>query len=216
MRKKLIMTYSCILCFGVIFFLGGCAAGNKYSYHNVSANITASGDKTIGVATHDQREYVLSGKKSPDFIGLQRGGFGNPFDVSTASGRSLAEDMTKTISSSLSNKGFKTIPVIVLPSDNANTVLAKLKATPSELFVLFTLNEWKSDSLTSVTLIYDVTLKVYNKMGVLLAEKSLKGRDYLGEISGIRLTYAKKAVPDAFKQKIEELFNNPDITNALR
>ena len=63
--------------------IAGCAAGNQYDYSgsDLALPITGSGD--IGVAVLDVRPYVLNGDKKPDFVGLQRGGFGNPFDVSS-------------------------------------------------------------------------------------------------------------------------------------
>ena len=75
----------------------GCAAGNRHAYHETVAVLQASGSKTIAVATHDEREYVRSGHKRPNFVGLQRGGYGNPFNVTTASTHPLAQDMTDAI-----------------------------------------------------------------------------------------------------------------------
>ena len=63
----------------VAVLLTGCAIGNRYAYQSVVANPQLSGTTAVGVATHDQREYVRSGSKDPQFVGLQRGGYGNPF-----------------------------------------------------------------------------------------------------------------------------------------
>jgi hypothetical protein len=40
----------------------------------------------LAVAVHDERSEVASGDKNPAFVGLLRGGYGNPMDVRTASG----------------------------------------------------------------------------------------------------------------------------------
>lgn len=194
----------------------GCAVGNKYSYHNTVANIQASGSKTVSIATHDQREYILSGRKHPDFVGLQRGGYGNPFNVSTESEKPLAEDMTKTIAASLSGKGFKAVPIMVSHSENEVAAVDKLNASLGEILILLILNEWKSDTATNVALIYDVTLKVYDNAKNPLTEKSLKGRDDLKGDFWNPPAYAKEHVPKAFKQKIEELFNSPEIIKTLQ
>lgn len=61
----------------------GCAVGNRYAYHTVVVDPSISGRSRVSVATHDQRAYVVSGNKDPQFVGVQRGGFGNPFDVRT-------------------------------------------------------------------------------------------------------------------------------------
>jgi hypothetical protein len=38
---------------------------------------------------------------------LQRGGFGNPFNVKTESGKALAEEMSTALASELEGNGFK-------------------------------------------------------------------------------------------------------------
>jgi len=202
----------------VIFSIltGGCAAGNKYTYHDAVAGITARGTKTVSVATHDRRGYVVDGSKSPDFTGLQRGGFGNPFDVSTGSGKALAEDMTAVMSASLAKSGFKAVPVTVLHSEDQAAVMEKLKKSGGESLLLLTLKEWKSDTYTNVGLIYDVTLKVFDRGGSPVAEKNLKGEDNLGGSAWNPPAHARKAVPEAFGKKIEELFNAPEIAGSLR
>ena len=71
---------------------GGCAVGNTHAYSTILANPTLAGTSAVNVATHDRRDSVQSGEKSPDFVGLQRGGFGNPFNVKTTGGRPLADE----------------------------------------------------------------------------------------------------------------------------
>lgn len=68
----------------------------------------AHGTITVAVATHDQRPYVVGGNKKPNFVGLSRGGYGNPFDVVTVSGNPLADGFSESISRSLAARGFKT------------------------------------------------------------------------------------------------------------
>ncbi len=86
--------------------LAGCAIGNKYDYGAAIATIYAETDKSVSATVIDQRPYVLSGSKSPSFVGLQRGGFGNPFDVKTKSGRGLAEDLTDVLVRALDAQGI--------------------------------------------------------------------------------------------------------------
>jgi len=196
-----------ILIFSIL--TSGCAIGNKYAYHDMVAGINATGTKTVSIATHDQRRYVVDGEKTPDYVGIQRGGYGNPFDVSTESGKALAEDMTAVMSASLARNGFKAVPVTVLHSENPTAVMEKLKKSGGELLLLLMLNDWFSDTYYNVGLRYDVTLKIFDKDGSPVAEKTLGGEDNLGGD-------ARKAAPDAFAIKIEELLNAPEITKALR
>ncbi len=194
----------------------GCAVGNKHNYSNVVADLRASGSSSVSVATHDQRPYVVSGEKPPQFVGLQRGGFGNPFSVSTLDDKPLADDITRDITASLAKKGFHAIPVIVLPSDSGETVLQKSKAAAAERSIIVTLLEWKTDTYSNVALLYDVSLSVYAKDGQQLAQKNIKGRDNLGGSAWNPPAHAKQAVPVALRQKLEELLNSPEISKTLQ
>ncbi len=199
----------------VILFTSGCAVGNKHRYNDVVANIDTGDSISIGVATHDHREYVVNGKKNPDFVGLSRGGYGNPFDVRTLSGRSLAEDITETISASLSNRGYEAIPVIVANSEDHAAVIEMLKKTGAKRLILLKLEEWKSDTYTNTALIFDIKLHVFDQTGQVLAEKQLNGRDNLkGNIINPP-EHARNVIPRAFQGKIEQLLNDPSVSKAL-
>ncbi len=198
----------------IVGLLTGCVVGQKYNYNSIVGDFSVSGNKPIGVATHDQRPYVLSGTKGPDVVGVLRGGYGNPFNVTTESGHPLADDMTEVIASSLSKKGFKADIIVTSHKDSTESVLEKLKATQGEKLVLLTLYEWRSNSFMNTGLYYDANLKIFDKNGKTLAESNIKGEDNLGGSFDI-VSYSKAAVPEAFKKKIEELFNNPNIANAL-
>ena len=194
----------------------GCAVGNRHRYDSVTAHINMSGDRTVAAATHDQREYVRTGDKSPTFVGLQRGGYGNPFDVNTASGEALATDMTNSIVSSLAAKGFRTTAVIVTPEASEKVALEKLRETSAERLLLLTLLEWKTDTFNNTALTYDVSLKVFDQNGSELARKTIQGRDHLGGSFWNPPSHAKKVVPSAFAQKLEILFSDPEIERSLR
>jgi hypothetical protein len=194
----------------------GCAVGNRHRYDSVTVDINMSSERNVAAATHDQRPYVRLDDKSPTFVGLSRGGYGNPFDVNTASGEALATDMTNSILSSLAAKGFRATAVIVTPEASEKVALEKLQETGAERLLLLTLLEWKSDTFEGTALIYDVSLKVFDQLGSELARKALQGRDDLGGSFWNPPGHAKKVVPSAFAQKLEILFSDSEIERALR
>jgi hypothetical protein len=86
----------------MVVSLSGCAVGQKFSYDNITINLGSAGAiGNFSIAVLDFREYVKSGNKSESFVGLSRGGFGNPFDVETRSGSALASEMAAAIAASL-------------------------------------------------------------------------------------------------------------------
>src|SRR5512147_336665 len=93
-------------------FAQGCAVGNKYNFADTRADLQVSGSRqvNVAVATLDKREVVVSGECAPTYVGMQRAGFGNPWRVNTQSGQPLADDITKAVSESLTQKGFTALP----------------------------------------------------------------------------------------------------------
>ena len=198
----------------VAMVASGCAVGNRYAYHTVVANPQVSGTTAVGVATHDQREYVRSGSKPPQFVGVQRGGFGNPFDVRTAEDKPLAEAMTTALVNTLAKRGFRAQPVVIAPSVTPAEARQQVIAAGADRALLLTLREWKSDTAIRVGLSYDVGLAVLDRTGAVLAEKQLQGRDNLG--AATLPSQVGEMVSAAFKTKLEQLLDDPAIAAALR
>lgn len=210
--KKMRIGYVLLL---ALVFATGCAVGNRHAYHNVNVDFSGDGSGKVAVATHDQRDYVVSGEKDPTFVGLQRGGFGNPFNVSTASGKSLADDFTGTVASALNARGFKTVPVMVSYSDSTDDVRKALKNTNAGRSILIMLNHWKSDTYQNTGLAYNLKMEVLDQQGKTLAEKSISGDDDLKGSAWNPPAHARKVLPKAYKSKLESLLNSKEITNAL-
>ena len=204
----------CIVILAVSLY--GCAFGNKHAYHDAAIDYRGEGSAKVGIATFDHRVYVLSNDKDPDFVGLQRAGFGNPYDVTTESGRSLAEDITTSLVNALAKKGFAARPVLVSSTDSIDAAILALTAHGSDRSILLMLSEWKTDTYNRTGLYYDVTLMVLDESGNMLAERSIGGKDNLGGSVWNPPGHAKKAVPLAFKEKMEELLNNNEVLQALK
>jgi len=188
----------------VAVWLGGCAFGQKITYSNTTADVDAAGNKTVGVATLDQRPYVLSGNKKPSFVGLSRGGYGNPFDVETPKGAPLADEISESVSRSLAERGFKSSVVKVTPSQSRRAALEALTKTGAERLVLISLKEWKSDKFWRTSLIQDVSVQVMDAGGTELAKANFTSDEVVGD------------VPMAFRSKIEAWFADPKIVEALK
>jgi hypothetical protein len=182
---------------GVVgFILGGCAVGQKFSYQSVSVPMSRVASAVpVAIAVQDKRPYVLSHNKPESFVGLMRGGFGNPFDVNTSSGQPMALEMREAIVSGMRAKGIDVKAVNVSPEDGPDKVQRALIATGAGKLVLVTLSEWKSDTMIGTELIYDAMLVVMNQKGEELARVRSNGRDNVGPSP-------HSSVPPAFARKI--------------
>lgn len=83
----------------------GCAFGQRQSFANVQVAVNHRGTTTIAVAAQDRRPYVVNGEKSVTYVGTQRGGFGNPFDVTTKSDAPALQDTVPTPEAQLLPEG---------------------------------------------------------------------------------------------------------------
>lgn len=197
------------------FAITGCAVGNKHSY-TMGPDLTAQGTLSVAVAAQDLRPYVVTSEKTPNFVGLQRGGFGNPFDVTTESGRPLADDFSAAIAASLSRRGFKSTAVSVPPSGIAVDARALAARSGAERLALVSIAEWKSDTYQNTALMYELVLRVYDARGNELATSRVGGRDNLGGSAWNPPDHAKGAVPVAYRKKLEELFSAEAVVRSLR
>lgn len=194
--------------------LGGCAVGNHQQYNGVVPALQVSGQKSVAVAVADNRPYVVNGDKDPDFVGLQRGGFGNPFDVRTDSRKPLATDITDNIVAALKQRGLVAEPVTVKPGTPVAAVVTA--AAGKDRVLVLELLEWKSDTYTNTALVYNVTANVCDAAGKPLAMVTKQGDDDLGGNLMDPPGHAKDAVPPAVKAILESLLNAPEIVAALQ
>jgi hypothetical protein len=178
-----------------IVALAGCAVGNRYDYTNAIVALPVLGSGAIAVEVVDARPYVLNHDKKPSFIGLQRGGFGNPFDVTTGSGRPLTDELRETITKALQKQGYTVMTV----------------GTPPRKMQL-TVTEWKSDVMMRLSVSYDLTLAIYDDRGALLAKSAVKGEDVQG--GGFESQNATTAARE-FEGKFTELVRDEAIRKAL-
>lgn len=180
----------------LLFALGGCAVGNRYDYGNAISGLPVSGSGTLAVSVVDARPYVVSGDKKPDFVGLQRGGFGNPFDVRTGSGRPLADEMRDSIAKALQQQGF--------------AVVGGTEAAPRKLELR--VFEWKTDVMMKMKTSYDLQLSVFDASGTLLAQSKTKGEDVgTGGFESGNATNAART----FELRFTELVRDEAVRSAL-
>ena len=104
--------------FVTMILIGGCAIGVKHDYIQNSLELEATPNQVIVIGALDHRTYVLNSRKKEKFVGLSRGGFGNPFDVVTLSGNPLATDIATSIALSLRKAGVDAEVFSLKPSQS--------------------------------------------------------------------------------------------------
>jgi hypothetical protein len=189
--------------------LGACASQSYSDLPVAMQGVAASG--TIAVAVHDQRPYITSKQKEESFAGLQRGGYGNPFDLKTPNNTPLAAEMRDSLVKALKARGANAVPVAASPFEPTSAVRTKVLATKARRSALVVLREWKTDTQMRTDFSYDTTVHVLDEGGRELASHTVKGLDALGfsQAGGETITKATAA-------KLDALFSEPKVAAALR
>lgn len=200
---------------GAMLFASGCVVKQTYSVAAINPTLAPAGQGAVAVGSQDRREYVVSGKNVPQVVGVLRAGFGNPYYMTTTSGRPFADEVADVIAAALESKGFTTKTVIIDANEPIEQARMKLANTGADRLVHFQIMEWKSDTYVNIGLKYSMSLAVLDREGKLLAEKTISGDDNLGSAGFDTAKGVKRKVPPAFGQKLEELFSTPKIVEAL-
>lgn len=191
--------------------LFGCAVGNQYDYQ-AAISLPLSGQGELGLGVIDNRSYVRSGDKPDDFTGIQRGGFGNPFSVTTASGKPLADEFSTTIESALRKNGFFVNTLSFRSADNS-VIESTIKASGLQKNIVLKIEEWKTDAMMRLRLIYNLDLSVFDENGELLANVVDSGDEVISG-AGFEGGNSRNAAA-AFETKVGRLFNSPQLQSAF-
>lgn len=201
---------------GIVGIAMGCAVGVKHDYSRALPPVRVQTSGPVAVGTQDLRPYIVSGDKSANFVGLQRGGYGNPFDTRTKSGHPLAAEFSGAILRTLEAGGSSAELVTLPPRTSREEALKILLNEPGDRCVLVTIREWKADTYTNTKLLYDVSLEVFGESGEPRAASAVRGSDDLGGSFWDPPGHARDAVPAAFQDKLGELLGDRAVMEALR
>lgn len=192
---------SLCVAFGLTLSLAACAVGNTVDYRDVVPPLGVSGAKSVAVEAVDQRPYVLAGDNTPQWVGMVRGGFGNPFGVHTVSGAPLSTDLTQSIVNSLKQGGVKAVPAT-----------ARM-ATDRTLLV--TIKDWKSDSMMTTSVYINAEAEVRDQAGAVLARNAVQER-VVNDSEAMNLPSTKLEGAKAVFRRLMDRLLNTSIRNALR
>lgn len=197
-------------------FMSGCAIGNKYKIADVEPQLLVEGNASIAVASLDKRPSIQDHSSPITYVGMVRGGYGNPFNATTQSDLPFADAVSKAICQSLERRGFKTTPVTVKFEMSEEDATQELLDKSKDKSILVVIKEWESDSFYNLNIGYDFVLKVFDKNGDILATSEAKDKVAVsGSVMTGSLGLSKTEVPATFQKAIETLLNEPAVVHAL-
>jgi hypothetical protein len=146
---------------------GATAFGRTENYTNAWPGIRYSTPRVVSVVTLDERPYTKDSNKPETFVGLMRGGFGNPFDITTESKSPLSKDISDAVTSGFLNAGTNAYVMPLYQGLN-------ISAGKTERLLVIKIYEWKSDTFTSTNFSYDLRAEVYDELGQLKGSNTVK------------------------------------------
>lgn len=209
--------FTCILVLAAAFYLQGCAVGNRYNFSGVSIDVKSAPKQhtAVAVGALDKRKHIVSGRCGPTYVGMQRGGYGNPFRVNTESGLPFSDDMVNVISQSLNRNGYAATPVTISHDKTIQDAQAALAKTGAERLLFVIIKKWETDTYTNIGLDYELDLKVLDSKQHVLAEKTGTETKTISGSFWNPPAEAKMQAPLALKAALENLLNDQKVLAVL-
>ena len=182
----------------------GCAVGNThtFNYQPLARNNIGQGIVVVLLSVDDQRPDIVSGDEPPSWVGEQRGGFGNPFNVKTTSGKPFADEVAETLRRDLASVGFE---ALLVPNADREVVPKVLRDRGAERAISVVMRKFNSDTYVNVDVEWDFEATVLDAHGKELASNHEQGMTTLEGSLLNAPKAAKKAVPPFFYDLIHRL-----------
>jgi hypothetical protein len=193
----------------ILILLSGCAIGRTTNYQGTSNFYPKYNMPHVALAVIDKRPYVLDGEKSPSYSGTQRSLGGIPYDVNTASGKPLAEDLQGLIGNTLKKYGVIVDNTTLLSMHIAESEAVKEISTKKLMAILISLNEWRTHIYINPIFYYDIKMSIIDTNASILATTSNQGEKEFGKDKEL------KNFGGAVTAVFNELFNDEKIKSAL-
>lgn len=169
-----------ILLFLLCFTQPASAALYTFDYSQCRFNIPFSGTG-ISVGCVDMRESVRAGKHKPEYVGIVRGGYGNPWNVNTKGGKPFGDEVARCLEASLTAAGFEVAGNAIAYPDTDREALQKLKSQKASHKMLLVIHDWSSDNIQSfgkqwTDVYYKLEIIVLDANGRQIGKKILEGK----------------------------------------
>jgi hypothetical protein len=206
----------------IIILFTHCAVNMKVSYNTIKTDIPSNTELTYSIATHDQRIEVLDKSRDEKMVGYFRSGTAIAYPLGTASGQNFSDDFSDVIKNSLGKSAANAQIIKTNFTDTKQNILSKLIETKNDRLLLITVKVWRTDSKPDgmvyygTEVIWNLSLDVFDNKGNLIGSNHTEGFEPNTEkqMSG-SIEKIQKIVNVKFKEKLDLLFNNPEIKKCL-
>ncbi len=223
--KKLITNLSKTLLLITLLLVSiGSSAKRVLSYNDLVPSINSNSSLNVCIATLDQREVVLKGNQDASFVGYIRSSVMIAYPIETKSKLDFSEVMSNTIANAFKQNGNTATVLKTNYNSTKEDVFNELKSQPADVFVLITMNKWRTDTKAisgtkvATELTYDLVLEIYNKSGELIAKHNLNQiePELAPAMSSPIKKIQTKVINIKYPEVMTKLFANSEIEKALQ
>ena len=212
-KRKLLASAFLSLLF---FWISSCSSAWNHPLHQVKPKAIAIGKGNVLVLVHDHRSEVLSGGQKSSIVGEVRSLYGDPWQIRTASGKPLAQDVGTAMCNALMERGFgcQAEPATSrFPEEEIKKLIEK--HAPFRV-IKAVISQWESDTYVKTSLKYAISANIYDPNLFSLGYVNLKGEDQLtGNVFTNPAKNASVLVPRALKGILESILNQDKMVAAL-
>ncbi|MDA8019558.1 MAG: hypothetical protein MPN21_19105 [Thermoanaerobaculia bacterium] len=194
----------------------GCAFGNTHTFDYRPRAPVSVGEGAVVIlfSVADRRPDIVAGDEPPEWVGEQRGGYGNPFNVKTTSGKPFSAIVAETVRRDLEAAGFDA--VLVDESASANSVGETIRSRGAQRGVAVVMHKFNSNTYVNIDVEWDFEVTVLDANGEAIGSNRETGKETLEGSFMNPPKAAKEKVPPFFYDIVHRLVvGNEEIREAL-
>ena len=199
------------ICLGVMT-LSGCATRFVQNYEGVAPDLIVKTTNDLFLGVVDVRPDILDGSRPACTVGLKHHGMleFRDIDIYTTDCKPFSDTVCETVENALKIRNVKVTPV-PLSNGTSEVDAIKILGQTGRKSILVTVRQWDAATFNQTKLRYELQLSVFDSDGKKLASKTVSGTEKTKRIVKQPMDYAQQFVGKVYKQKLEELFNDPEM-----
>lgn len=202
--------------FSLIFIAFSCSSQWHHPYNQITPDFNLNGTGNVAVIAYDNRVDLKDGKIISSQVGTLKPLTGDDVKIYTASGRTLAEDISIAICNGFKKQQHK-CSFLIAKTENKFEHLnfAKKRFNPQRI-VYIKITDWFAEIFLNPKIQYDFEIEVYNPNADLLSSLEISGEEKI-PLRGINPAQsASTSVPKTLEEVLESLVNHPRVMDSLR
>jgi hypothetical protein len=204
-----------ILLFLFSLFITSCSSQWHHPYNLVTPKFNLAGSGSVTVIAYDNRSKVADGSMLPQQVGEAEQIRGEAVKIYTASGLSLAEDISAAVCNGMKDKGYKCDFLIAKSSQKDEHINFANQTFKSNRIIYLSINDWFAQVFINPRIKYAFDLEVWNPKGEPMSALEISGEDKI-PIRGLNPAQsASTSVPKTMQSILESMFNHQKVASAL-